>query len=73
MASRPAPIATPRAIHSPRLSEAAPIAAPTTIPSAMPDPVGTPLGTKSSEVEADDLWVIQKLTSGTDNGILALI
>ena len=73
MASRAAPIATPSAIQRPRLSVAAPIAVPIATPAAMPKPFGVLFCAKGSEVKPNDLRVIQELTAGANNGILALI
>lgn len=56
--SNAAPIAMPSESQSARLSVAAPTATPIVIPRPMPEAFGGLLGAKSSEVEADDLWVV---------------
>ena len=72
-ASSAAPIATPSAIHRPRLSVAAPMATPKPRPRPIPEAFGSFLGPKGSKVEANDLRVVQKLSTGANDRILTLI
>jgi len=53
---------------------ATPKATPIATPTATKKPGGRVfLGAKSSKVETDDLWVVQKLSTGACDGISALI
>jgi hypothetical protein len=71
--SSAAPIATPTAIQTAMLSVAAPMATPIAIPAPIPEPLGNLLAAKGSEVQADDLWVVQQLSTGSYDRILALV
>jgi hypothetical protein len=67
-------MATPRAMPRPMLLMATPKAAPIATPIATKKPGGRVfLGAKGSQVETDDLWVVQKLSTGACDGIGALI
>ena len=68
-----APMATPRESPSPRLSVATPMARLRAAPKPRKEPLGDFLFAKSSEIQADDLRVIQELTAGANYGILALV
>ena len=71
--SKAAPIATPKTSEIASASIAVPTDAPMPAPTATQRPLEGFLGTQGSEVEANDLWVVQQLTAGADNCILTLV